>query len=48
MKESFYKLVAIVLTSTFLILLSSYLFILTKYEKMKLKNKINKKFLLRK
>ena len=47
MNESFYKLIVIVVTSTSLILLSSYLFILTKQEKIKLKNKINN-LLLRK
>lgn len=47
MNESFYKLIVIVVTSTSLILLSSYLFILTKQEKIKLKNIINN-LLLRK
>lgn len=47
MNESFYKLIVIVVTSTSLILLSSYLFILSKQEKIKLKNIINN-LLLRK
>lgn len=48
MKEGFYKLIVIVVSSIFLIMSSSYLFVLTKQERTKLRNIISNKLMLRK
>ena len=46
LQESLFKLVVIAVTSTIFILSLSYLFVLTKQEKMKIKNIIHDKLLL--